>query len=253
MKALVWVAVAVVVCTIVVGCSDVGPSAASLSRAANLLDNGKYHAADKEMSAAIASDPTNLDTYTTAIALYSDRLRFADAAHVADTLQARLKSGKLTPKPSDEELGSLYLMFGLTYQQARRLDDAQNAYKNALALFPNSPHILNNLGWFYADEGINLNEALRLTKRAASLLPKDGNVVDSLGWAQFKSGRYETSARTLKRAVELEPDNSELRYHLGAAYSRIGKHIEANIELRKALILTPNMTKASLLLKTLQK
>jgi Flp pilus assembly protein TadD len=172
---------------------------------------------------------------------------------VGDALLNRVKSGRLDRKLSKDELVEIYTILGTVYHEISNLPKAESAYKLALEIFPDSPLLLNNLGWFYADEGINLSEALRLTKRAATLAPRDGNITDSLGWAQFRLGRYAAAVRTLKRAVELQPDAAELRYHLGAAYAKIGRRSHALVELHKALILDPDMTEVSVLLKTLQK
>jgi Flp pilus assembly protein TadD len=141
----------------------------------------------------------------------------------------------------------------MVHQKVPDMQRAESLYKSALAVAPNSPQLLNNLGWFYADNGIKLKEALRLTTRAAVLAPNDGNIIDSLGWTQYKIGQYNTAILTLNHAVKLEPDAAELRYHLGAAYFDAKKRDEALIELNKALIINANITDAAKLIKKLQR
>ncbi|MHB9035274.1 MAG: tetratricopeptide repeat protein [Armatimonadota bacterium] len=253
LRARALLTLAVAVCAMISGCSRHDePSTAHLTRAAEFLGKGKQRAASKEISAAIKADPARLETYTTAIALYSNEKRYAYAARIGDVLLDRVRSGDLDRKLSKEERASTYSMLGIVYQEASDLPKAESAYKLALKIAPDSPSLLNNLGWFYADEGIKLTDALKLTNQATMLAPHDGNILDSLGWAQFKLGHYDAAVRTMKRAVVLEPDTAELRYHLGTVYTKLGMSIEARIELNKALILDPNITEASILLKTLQ-
>ncbi len=224
-----------------------------LQNAADLFNTGKPHAASKAVSAAIKSDPSNVDIYTTSILLLSDNENYKDAALIGDSLLKRLKDGKLNHKPTREELARIYVLLGTTYQELPDPERADFFYKSALALAPNSPALLNILGWFYADTGVKLDDAIRLTKRAAKLAPDDGNIIDSLGWALYKQGRIASALSKLQQAAALQPDSSEVRYHLGAAYAKAKMRTEARIELKKALIIDINMTAASKLLKTIQR
>ncbi|MCE5324532.1 tetratricopeptide repeat protein [bacterium] len=232
------------------GCADRDLS--RISRAVGLLDSNKPHAAVNEMYAAIKSDPSRFDIYAISIDLLFKKERYHDAANIGDALLKRIKSGRLDRSLTDEELASTYVILAQVYQNVPDLQKAESAYEHALAISPDSPQLLNALGYFYADSGIKLNEALRLTKRAAALAPNDGNIIDSLGWSQYKLGQYAASINTLKRAVELQPDAAELRYHLGAAYNSVGKRDEALIELNKALVIDSNMTRAAKLIKKVQ-
>jgi Tfp pilus assembly protein PilF len=244
--------ITVLIVLALVGVYSITNEQSHLKRAADLLDAGKHRAAIKVISSAIKSDPSNVDAYTTSISLLSSHKRYKDAALIADSLQKRLKEKKLDRKLARDELVSIYISLGLIYQKVPDLARAECAYKEALALAPDSPILLNNLGWFYADNGLKLNEALRLTKRAVSLAPNDGNIIDSLGWTMYKLGRFKAAVGELERAVLLKPDSPELRYHLGATYIKNAMHEEAYIELKKSLILDNNMIDASTLLKTLQ-
>ncbi|MCX8053752.1 MAG: tetratricopeptide repeat protein, partial [Armatimonadetes bacterium] len=130
---------------------------------------------------------------------------------------------------------------------------AERAYRAALTTAPNSAALMNNLAYFYAEEGIKLDEALLLAERAVRLLPNDANIVDTLGWAQYKKKRYSDAARTLERAVRLKPDDPTLRYHLGATYFKLGKLWNSRIELEKALLLDREMLEAKKLLRVIRR
>ncbi|MEN6356214.1 MAG: tetratricopeptide repeat protein [Armatimonadota bacterium] len=232
------------------GCADRGIS--RLSKAAGLLNDNKPHAAADELFAAVKAEPSRFEIYTSSVDLLCEKERYKDAARIGDVLLVRIKTGRLERKLTREELASVYVKLGMVYQKVPDLPKAESLYKSALALAPNSPQLLNDLGYFYADSGIKLKEALRLTRRAAMLAPNDGNIIDSLGWSQYKMGQYATAIHTLKRAVKLEPDFAELRYHLGAAYYSAGKQNEAQIELNKALIIDSGLTDAAKLIIKIQ-
>ena len=243
-----------VLCALIPGCSG-GPNPADLrlQTAAELLKRNKTHQARAQIEAAIQLDPSRSSTYWSAMRLYLREDLFSDAARTGELLLKRAESSKLDRGLLVEEKARLYIVLGSSYQSDDDLANAERTYKAALALAPDSPELLNALGYFYAEEGIKLDEALKLTARAVNLAPDAGHIVDSLGWAQYKLGRYKAAANTLKRAIELRPDDDTLRYHLGAAYAKQGRQLEAFIELKKALVLNAHMTDSVKLLKTLQK
>ena len=61
-------------------------------------------------------------------------------------------------------------------------------FAKALELNPNDSGALNYLGYWWADEGRNLEEAIELITRAVELHPDNGYYADSLGWIYFKIG-----------------------------------------------------------------
>lgn len=104
--------------------------------------------------------------------------------------------------------------------------DAQNA------------HALNALGYYYADENIELEQAEELLVKANELLPQDPAIMDSLGWLRFRQGRYDEAVTVLRSAYELYPD-PEIAAHLGAALWRSGAEQEAQALITEALLSQP--------------
>lgn len=221
--------------------------------AERLLKRNRVREADSAIDKAIRSDPSLASTYEAATDLYRSEKLWGRAEAVAKELVKRAESDRLNEPPGTEDVARFYLILAEAQQNAGNLHDSEINYKKALALAPDSAELLNALGYFYADEGTKLGEALKLTERAVELAPNAGHIVDSLGWAQYKLGQYEKAVQTLRKAVELVPDSAELRYHLGAAYSKLGRKAEARVELEKALTLKPQLRESAELLKTLQK
>jgi Flp pilus assembly protein TadD len=107
--------------------------------------------------------------------------------------------------------------------------------KKAIELNPKNAQALNYLGYTYAEEGKNLDEAESLVKRALDLEPQDGFFIDSLGWVYYQKGEYRQAIEQLERAVNLTGNDPTITEHLGDAYRKIGKLREAGHEYRDAL------------------
>jgi len=113
--------------------------------------------------------------------------------------------------------------------------------------------ILNDVGYVYADAGVNLPRALELCREAVALAPGVPTFEDSLGWAHYRLGRYEDAAFYLERAARLmQPSEAEVLYHVGAVHAREGRLILAEQELRRALALRPHYTEAEYELRRLR-
>ena len=133
------------------------------------------------------------------------------------------------------------LMFsrGATREALDDWEGAEADLKLALQLQPNSPLVMNYLGYAYVDRGIHLEEGLDLIRTALTYDPDSGFITDSLGWAYYRLGRYELATYFLEKAVELEPGDPTLNDHLGDAYWRSGRKLEAKYQWERSLKLEP--------------
>ena len=105
--------------------------------------------------------------------------------------------------------------------------------KRALSSFT-----LNYLGYWWAEEGRNLEEAIALIERAVELRPESGYFLDSLGWVHFRLGAPEIAVQYLEMATALEPADPEIIGHLGDVYWELGRQQEARFKWRLALSFT---------------
>jgi len=126
---------------------------------------------------------------------------------------------------------------GAARERTGNWQGAEEDLRASLAIEPDSPGVLNYLGYGLVERGEKLDEALALLRRAVDRRPDSGAIVDSLGWAYFKLGRYSEAVLYLERAVEMEPGSSELNDHLGDAYWRVGRTLEARFQWRRAVTL----------------
>jgi len=107
--------------------------------------------------------------------------------------------------------------------------------KKIIEIDPKDAGALNYLGYSYADQGVNLDEALLLIKRAYDLRPDDGYITDSLGWIYFKKGNYKKAVEYLEKAAELTSHDTIVSDHLGDAYQKANQLQEALSSYQKAL------------------
>jgi len=134
----------------------------------------------------------------------------------------------------------LYYDRGIALERSRQWDRAEADFLQALRFAPDQPHVLNYLGYSWAEQGRNLERAKEMIERAVQQRPNDGAMVDSLGWVAMRMGDIATAVRLLERATELEPGDATVTGHLGDAYWEAGRRLEAIFQWRRALNLKPD-------------
>lgn len=126
----------------------------------------------------------------------------------------------------------------ISYEQLEEDHLAEDSFQAALRKNPQDPFTLNYLGYWWADEGRNLEDAIDLIERAVRLRPRSGYFVDSLGWVHFKLGNLDLAVAFLEQATILEPVDPVISDHLGDAYWATGRFVEARFKWRYAMSIT---------------
>jgi tetratricopeptide (TPR) repeat protein len=103
-----------------------------------------------------------------------------------------------------------------------RLAEAKEYIQKALALKPDSPAILDSMGWVEYRLG-NLEAALRYLQQAAALSP-DAEIAAHLGEVLWKMNLRSQALQVWRKADELDPDNP----HIGPAMRRLGVEQQRN-------------------------
>jgi Flp pilus assembly protein TadD len=159
--------------------------------------------------------------------------RFPDAVLAYD--RAIALSG-----PPQADHWPLYNDRGIALERSKQWDRAEADFLQALRFAPDQPYVLNYLGYSWAEQGRNLEQAKEMIERAVQQRPNDGAIVDSLGWVAMRMGDIPTAVRLLERATELEPGDATINGHLGDAYWEAGRRLEAIFQWRRALNLKPD-------------
>lgn len=177
---------------------------------------------------AAPSDPDAMELLADALRINS---HYQELAQVLDKLIAQLG-----PQAS----WSLYYMRGVALDQAGDWPGAERDLKQALAMSPDEPDVLNYLGYSWIDRGVDLKDAKTMIEKAVAAKPNSGAIVNSLGWADYKLGLYTDAVEQLERATELEPADPDINNHLGDAYWAVGRKLEARFQWEQVLSLGPS-------------
>lgn len=146
----------------------------------------------------------------------------------------------------------VYFARGITHEREGLWDKAEADFRQALALRPEQPQVLNYLGYSFVEMKTNLDEALDMIERAVALEPESGYIADSLGWVYYQLGRYEEAVDPMERAVELVPVDPIITDHLGDVYWAVGRKREAEFQWLRALSFDPEEDEADRIRRKLE-
>lgn len=145
----------------------------------------------------------------------------------------------LTPS---ETLARLYAL-AVSQQGAGQPEAAIESYRRCLALSPNSPEILNNLG-AALDQAGRVAEAVECFERALALDPSYVRPLINLGKALRRQGRTSEAKAALEQALTLSPDNPLALTNLGLTFADQGQRQEAIGALSRAIARDPGLAEA---------
>ncbi len=144
-----------------------------------------------------------------------------------------------------------YTLSGI-YSAANKKQKSAEQLQAILELDPSDATACNDLGYLWADQNRNLDEAEKLIRKALELdrfqRTAGGSVdidtdlenaayVDSLGWVLFRKGQFQKAKEQLEKAVVL-PDGEHdpvLHDHLGDVYFRLKQNDKAIHHWKQAL------------------
>ena len=120
---------------------------------------------------------------------------------------------------------------------------ARPFYENVLKLQPTNEIVLNNLAFIVAEEGKDLDYALRLAQRAMAKNPNDANIGDTVGWIYIKKNLPDSAIPIFNEIISKsagQPNSSVYLYHLAMAHAQKGDKAAANKALDEAMKANPN-------------
>jgi len=116
------------------------------------------------------------------------------------------------------------------------MDKGQGILEQVLVDDPENTQANNDLGYLWADQGKNLDQALVMITKALAAEPDNAAYLDSLGWVLFKLGQTEEAVVKLEQAVTMKRgDDPTLHEHLGDCYAKLGRSEEAQATWTKAI------------------
>ncbi|HQZ16399.1 MAG TPA: tetratricopeptide repeat protein [Vicinamibacteria bacterium] len=124
---------------------------------------------------------------------------------------------------------------GSVLERQKKYEEAEKAFRAALALAPESAITLNYLGYMNADRNVKVEEALSFIQKALADDPENGSYLDSLAWALHRLGRNGEAEIAIRKAILTQEKNAVVIAHLGLILAAKGDHAEALKYLRLSL------------------
>ncbi|HMF00786.1 MAG TPA: protein kinase [Terriglobia bacterium] len=167
---------------------------------------GQVEAAEQELQAALALEPTNAHAYR-ALGSLREFLKMNDAAEANYKKAVEIRPGDAS---GHIELGSFYFRQG-------KLADAERSQRNAIQLAPDSYLAHNNLGGIYYTQE-RYAEAAQEFEKSVSIAPNQ-RAYSNLGTSYYYLKQYADAALMYQRIVrDIAPNNSTYWGNLGDAY-----------------------------------
>lgn len=144
-------------------------------------------------------------------------------------------------------LSAVYVLKG-------EMEKGEGILQEILKTDPENTQANNDLGYLWADQGKNLDQALVMIHKALAMEPDNAAYLDSLGWVLFKLGQTEEAVKKLEQACGTKSgDDPTLNEHLGDCYAKLGRTEDAKQTWAKALeLLTKKKSKDEKLRKSLR-
>jgi Flp pilus assembly protein TadD len=117
--------------------------------------------------------------------------------------------------------------------QQKNNADAIRQFREVLKKDPNNVVSLNNLAWLTQDK--DPSGAAALAERALAAAPNSPDVLDTLGWIKLKHGKAAESVALFKRAHDLRPGDGEISYHVALSLEATGQRNAARDSLNALL------------------
>jgi tetratricopeptide (TPR) repeat protein len=112
------------------------------------------------------------------------------------------------------ESAQVFASLGYVLYSLKMVEQAIQNFEKALEYKPDYAGALNNLGFIYAQENLDIDKAIEYSKRAVKIKPENPVYLDSLGWALYKKGKLLDARAYLRRALDIAPKNKEISTHL---------------------------------------
>ncbi|MBF0490572.1 MAG: tetratricopeptide repeat protein [Candidatus Omnitrophica bacterium] len=190
---------------------------------------------------AAQDNPDNSDVHAYLAQLYYALRKFPQAQEQLSQVL------RFQPK----NVSALYLE-GNIYLELGEKEKAKEDFRRVLSVEFNHDGALNCLAYLYADEGINLYEALKMVKRAIDLDPTNGAYYDTLGWVLFKQGFNQEALMAFEKAQKFITD-PVIFEHMGDVYNASHEPALARQFWQKSLAMDPKQIKLSQKLEELNK
>jgi len=167
-------------------------------------------------------------------AYYRQTMTIYDTAGKPD--KAVVPAKKIVDLDPKNDTNIFYL--GLMYFKQQKYDEANAAFRQALAIKPDLANAWFQMGSGYFQQK-KYKEAADAYKKYADLMPEDPNGWLSMGVSYMYLKNYEAALEPMKRCVDLKPENASAQFNLGIIYINLKDNLSARDVHKKLLTLDP--------------
>ncbi|MCH8837576.1 MAG: tetratricopeptide repeat protein, partial [Candidatus Marinimicrobia bacterium] len=202
--------------------STVDPEAYSLYLQGHkiLWDQGLSATARSFLAESIRLDPNYAPTYAD--------LAFAVLGGFTTSEESQAASLALIEQAIalDAELPTAYVVLGILRTNQARWQEADDAFRHALSLAPNSRETNVELGWFLVRTG-RLDQAIEHMELGLQLDPLSTHSYHSLASVYYYARRYSDALAVITRGLRLEPGNPHTEYTAAKIHLQMGNYEQA--------------------------
>ncbi|MCS7025953.1 MAG: tetratricopeptide repeat protein [Bryobacteraceae bacterium] len=195
-----------------------------LALANTAVEAQQYDLAIGEYRKLLEKNPKNFDV----------QIRLAETYRRKGDLKTSIaeyeKAKELNPNDA-----AAYVPLALLYEGEGRPQDAKPLYEQILKLEPDNAVALNNLAYYIAEYGGDLDQALTLAQRAKAKFPHHPDIADTLAYIFVKKNLSDNAIQILREIVNKDQKNPIYRYHLAVALAQKGDKPAARKEAEEAL------------------
>lgn len=130
------------------------------------------------------------------------------------------------------------MQLAILYDFAKRPDDAIRVYQELLKEVGQSPALLNNLAYLYAEHRTDketLAEAGKLAAQALAQEPENPSLLDTAAWLAYRQGDYEAAWKYAQDALGRAPETGVHNLHAAIILHARGQKEDALDHLQRSL------------------
>lgn len=184
---------------------------------------GRWDEAEAALVKVIDADPTFTAAYDLLANAFVARSQSPQALARLDEFVAK-RAGNLQAS----------LLAGRVHTELKQFGKARELFENYLTAHPETPVVLNNLAYLYAEHLGDSNRGLELARRARALDGNSPEIADTLGWILYRRKEFAEAVSLFRESVNKAPANGEFQYHLGLASQQLGQTDVARAAFERA-------------------
>ena len=132
-----------------------------------------------------------------------------------------------------------YNNMGVALREKMKLDKAIDAYRNALSIKPDYTDAHLNMGNAFQERG-KLDEAIEAYNKAIAIKPDYADAYYNMGVILQEQGKLEEAIQAYNKLLSIKPDYAQAYNNLGAVLQEQGKLEEAIQAYNKAISIKPD-------------